>query len=251
MTKSPGESKEFSIFNPETARQRADELLREALGGVRHAIEKCLEDTPKEKPIKRVRVGNTVFGIPASPELGHAPLWRLDYTLNCALEQICEDAKTKGVVGIHRKDVDESSISRHPELFAALYAWGYLWPREDWEDVIRWEPEHPASLGEMSEEEVLQIFMGFAHGTEGVGITFVSSGRRMCFDPAYLEPVRRVIMKCMGVGPQEILTLDRMQVVRMLLEKYSGLRQCLQDSEIVLEAMVEVIQRGEGVVEHA
>ncbi|MDD5041109.1 MAG: hypothetical protein PHX87_00295 [Candidatus Peribacteraceae bacterium] len=238
MEQSPRAPKEFAILTPEAAQREADILLKQALAAVREVVETCLHGipAPRRRLAKPVRVGGTVFRVPDTPSDS------AEHSLSYALQAVFG---SKTPVGIQRAEVSTEAIARHAELFAALYAWGYLYPEEEWEDVIQWEPEPPCTASEANRRDILQVFTGFAHGSDGDGIAFQSGDQRMCFNPAYQGRVARVIADCMEVAPQDICRLERMEVVHALLETYPQLGNLFPDPGMTLEAMVEIVQKGE------
>jgi len=239
MERTPKTSQEFSILIPEAAQRHAASLLNQALSKVRGATEACLRDVPETGRMlaRPVMVGGTVFRIPLTPNVTALR------SLNEELQAIFGSIRLHG---LKRADIDTAAIRQHPELFAALYAWGYLWPENEWGDVIQWVREPPCTGGEADRRDILQVFTGFAHGAEGSGIHFRSGDRRLCFDSAYQGRAARVMSDCMEVGPQELCDLDRMEIVSALLQHYPELSGQFQDVSAVLEAMVEVVQKGEG-----
>lgn len=226
---------EFDVFTPEASRQKADALLRRALTGIRSAVEACLHSAAeKQLPAKKVRVGDRAFPVPeiACPDFASA--------LGLAMKTI---AGPSMLWGLRRSEVTNEAIAQYPQVFAALYAWGYLYPQQAWEDVIRWE-DSPKETAENA-SEVLQVFIGFLHGTEGSGIRFRSGGSALCFDSSYQGRIAEVMAACMQITVQELCRLDRMTVVNALLRTHPALKRLCEDPRKVLEAMVEVVQQGE------
>lgn len=228
---------EFAILTPEAARTHADVLLRQALASVRAAIEACLQGTPEtgnNRSSKAVRVGQKVFHITQYPNEAAAQ------SLLSALQTI---TGSKVFSGMQRAEVDDAAIARYPELFAALYVWGYLYPRDQWEDAIQWEPESPALSSEAYRRDVLQAFTGFMHGSAESGIRFRSGDDQMCFNPVYQGRVARVIADCLAVSPSELCHgQEPADVARKLLEKFPNLRSLSQHPAAAIEAIVTVLQ---------
>lgn len=146
--------------------------------------------------------------------------------------------------GLKRREVDAAAIVQYPELFAALFAWGFLHPEEEWGDVIRWEREPSGTCREADKRDTLRVFAGFSHGEQECGISFQSGDRRLYFDSAYQGRVARVMADCMETAPLDLCRLDRVAIVDELLQTYPQLDGLFPDARTVLEAMVEIIQKG-------
>lgn len=236
MNQSPYSPPEFAILTPEAAQKHADTLLRQALADVRAAVEACLQGTPEtgNRLSKAVRVGQEVFHIPDRPNAAAA---------QSLLEAIKVITGTMISWGVKRAEVDDTAITRHPQIFAALYVWGYLYDPKEWENVIRWEPEPPAASGEAYKRDVLQVFTGFMHGSAESGIRFRSDDDQMCFNPVYQGRVARVIADCLGMSPSELCHgQEPAEVAQKLLEAFPNLRSLSPHPEAVLEAVVTVLQ---------
>ncbi|MFH0851914.1 MAG: hypothetical protein V1876_04165 [Candidatus Peregrinibacteria bacterium] len=236
MQQSPRTPQEFSVFTPDAAKQHADTLLQQALTSVRTAVEACLQHAPERgcRLSRTVRVGQQLFHVPPFPNETAAQ--SLLSALQAATgSHVCS--------GLQRAEVDDAAIARHPGLFAALYAWGHLYPHDQWEDVIQYEPEPSATSSEAYRRDVLQVFTGFMHGSAESGIRFRSGDDQMCFDPAYQGRVARVVADCLGVPPEDLCHgQEPAAVARQLLQAFPNLRSLSQHPEVVLEAMVTVLQ---------
>lgn len=238
MRQAPHISQEFNILTPEAAQKHAAVLLEQALIKIRAAISHCVSGVPEiscGRLAKPVRVGSTVFHIPLNPDAAAAR--SLDEELRAVFGSWPQG-------GLRRNEVGTTVIVQYPRLFAALYAWGYLNPEREWADVINWVREAPCTAGEAGERDILQVFKGFAHGEQAYGIVFQSDNQRLCFNPDYQGRVARVMADCMEVDPRELCRFERRKIVDALFQAHPRLVGLFPGPRSVLEAMVEVIQKG-------
>jgi hypothetical protein len=237
MKQAPRAPQEFAILTPEAKRERATALLTQALAEIRGMIGACLSGVPETggRLAKPVRVGGRVFHIPLNPNA--AAIRSLNEALQTVFGSWPHD-------GLRRSEVEDAAIGRHPELFAALFAWGYLHPEEEWGDAILWEREPSGTCREVDKRDALRVFAGFAHGEQESGIPFQSGDRRLYFDSAYQGRVARVMTDCMEAAPRELCRLSRMAIVGELFQTYPQLERLFPDARTVVEAMVEIIQKG-------
>lgn len=227
---------EFSIFAPEAEMEHADSLLKQALSEVRAAIGACMHNIPETgfRLAKPIRVGDRVFHIPEHPDKEAAQ------SLQNAIERIIGKEPWSG---IRREEVQDAAITQYPELFAALYVWGYLHCEPEWDDVIRREPEPRDTSAEAYKRDVFQVFMGFLHGSAESGVRFISGDRQMCFNSEYQGRVARVVADCLGVATSELCNgQEPAEVAQILLKTFPNLRGLSQHPEVVLEAMMAVLQ---------
>jgi hypothetical protein len=227
-------SPEFAIFKTEAAREHADHLLSTLLATIRTGIEQCLHKVPEPAHYltNAIRVRDQVFNIPAFPNA------EAQKALQTSLVSLIGDS-TCG--GLRRSHIDDRAIAQFPELFAALFAWGYLHPESEWEDVVCHEPVQ-GTCGEQYPKEVLAAFQGFLRGSEESGIRFRNGEFRLCFNADYLGRTLRIIADNMAVSDSDVATLQPSVVVQMLVQKFPALKGLCEHSEATLEAMIAVIQ---------
>ncbi len=216
--------------------EHADSLLQQALCEVRTAIEACMHHIPETgfRLAKPIRVGGKVFHIPENPNKEAAR------ALQVAIERIVGKEPWSG---IRRSEVDTATVTQYPELFAALYVWGYLHREQEWDDVIQRGPEPRDTSAEAYTRDVFQVFTAFSHGSAESGIRFQSGDRQMCFNSEYQGRVARVVADCLGVAVSELCNgSEPAEVAQILLKTFPNLRGLAQHPEVVLEAMVAVLQ---------
>ena len=239
---------DFKPFESGAAEMYANLLLRDQLADIRTALEECLRAIPDPGvPLTvSIEVYGQMYHVPAHPN--SEALRRLASSLHPILGPFTFDGqqyqRTKRKPDrLLRSGMSNDAITQHPELFAALFAWGYLHPEEEWEDVIRMAPSQMVT-GEQYRADVLRTFTAFLHGSPESGIRFNVGDRQFCFNPDAQGYVARVIALCCVVSPSEICLLERGEVVRMILQKHPDLRGIDSDATTVIEAMVAVIQTG-------
>lgn len=224
--------KSFDILQPEAARALGEALLKRQLEAVRSAIEHCLHAVPGlgNSLMTAIDVYGHVYRIPAHPnQVVRAQLY----------DAIASLIGTSPSGGIQRQQVSDDAIARHPEFFAALYAWGYLYPEEEWNDVINAVPSRQSVTEELN-ADVLRVFFSFLHGSEESGLHFNIGDRQLCFDTAATGLVMGVIAHCSGESLSNICRLDPGKTAKALLEKYPDLHTLDRDAQGVLEAVVVV-----------
>ncbi|MBU0767409.1 hypothetical protein KKF55_06590 [Patescibacteria group bacterium] len=215
------------FFTAEAGERISKQLLQSAIEELHGTIKECLKSRPIPDSI-------TFISVNVCGEQLYIP-----YAISNDLRTRMHDAVER-LKPFSREDIPHQTVNAHRELFAALFAWGYLLPENEWNDQIK-HSYTGESIEATNEAYVVSVVRNFLSGNEAQdGVSWIAGNGniRLCYDTNYQGSLERILC---NLRDSDLNTTDRMVTAELLLKTYPSLTEIHEHPKQVLEAVIGFI----------